>query len=276
MKTRSNSSRAYVHCFVLYPDNPAQMELFQWLQNTTLLRFMYIKHEPETDEKKPHIHCMVKFENARSSDGVRKSFGTIKTVWRLHKMKLNVECNEKLINQAKLKDDNPLKHVVTETGYIRTSKFSDAECPVLFDESDPASYIETDYEDGQIICPKECKLDEVWRLRPIYVVPHVEPVSDRTSYAVYMLHQDRASEVAGKHRYEVSDLRGDAEFIKSCFPIKGKETLSSTFEDALLLGSGCASERDFLALCVAMKREDLLQLCRDKPYFIQRYILGLK
>lgn len=48
--------------FEIYPDNPAQMAAFEWLRSqecSLISGGMYILHDAEEDEKKPHYHVMI-------------------------------------------------------------------------------------------------------------------------------------------------------------------------------------------------------------------------
>lgn len=95
-KTEYNSknARGRILAIILYPDNPEQMEFFEWLKRHEKL--IYILHSPEKvhglpcsgyvdklpDENhdyKPHIHIMLSFPNAISVKGfVKSSAGAIK------------------------------------------------------------------------------------------------------------------------------------------------------------------------------------------------------
>lgn len=59
---------------VVYPDNIYQMSALSYMVNLGLT-MCYIQHEPETDEKKPHIHCLIYFDAPRSASGFCSSFG---------------------------------------------------------------------------------------------------------------------------------------------------------------------------------------------------------
>lgn len=59
---------------VVYPDNIYHMFALSYMVNLGLT-MCYICHEPETDEKKPHIHCLIYFDAPRSASGFCSSFG---------------------------------------------------------------------------------------------------------------------------------------------------------------------------------------------------------
>ena len=59
---------------VVYPDNIYQMSALSYMVNLGLT-MCYIQHEPETDEKKTHIHCLIYFDAPRSAGGFCSSFG---------------------------------------------------------------------------------------------------------------------------------------------------------------------------------------------------------
>ena len=59
---------------VVYPDNAYQMAALAYMVNLGLT-MCYIQHEPETDEKKVHIHCLIYFDAPRSASGFCSSFG---------------------------------------------------------------------------------------------------------------------------------------------------------------------------------------------------------
>lgn len=71
--------------FEVYPDNPEQVNAFEWLKTSRTCSGMYILHKAEGEEKKDHIHVMVRLENpvnCKVIDGqlvcesYAKSFGT--------------------------------------------------------------------------------------------------------------------------------------------------------------------------------------------------------
>lgn len=259
------NERSRVFAFVLYPDNFEQMRLFDWLKQGYLpVKLLYILHQPESDEKKAHYHVMICFDNQRTPDGVRNFLGISKVVWRLAKMELKSKVKYKLV-----KDEN----ANTETGYVRLEIWKDVEKYVLRDPEDPQSYIEHEYHDGEKTCPADLKDDEVWRLTPVYVVPHVEKVSDRGSYAAYMLHETPQAIMDGKRRYDRSELKGDRDFLESCFPVKKKECVSNLVSDAIILAKHCKDENDFIRICLKFKRSDIIEYTAQHSYFISKFVL---
>lgn len=259
------NNRCRVFTFMLYPDNYEQMRLLDWLKKGYLpCKSLYILHQPESDEKKPHFHVMVCFENERTEKGVRNYFGVIRTVWRLAHMSLNEDVTQKL-----KKDDN----ADTETGYIRVEHWRDKETFILKDPDDPLSYIEHEYHDGEKVCPAECKLDEVWRLCPVYVVPHVEKITDRCSYASYLLHETPQAIMDGKKCYSKEEIKGDEDFIQSCFPSPYRECTSNLIEDAITIGKGCQSQHEFTRKCLLLNRSDILEYTASHSHFVERFLL---
>lgn len=269
MPPKKTNTRSYVHAFVLFPDNPEMLKIYEFLTGSRHadFQFMSIVHEPEAAEKKRHIHCMLCFENQRTSDGVRKSFGVSKTVWRLAGMYLKDSVTEKL---KKIPKESTL---VSDTGYYRDEIWHDSEGWILSDPDDPQSYIEREYKDGEKQCRDPCKIDQVWRLCPVWRVPHVEVVSDRCSYAMYMLHRDIQSTIDGvKHVYDFSDLVGDQDFIHSCFPVKKAQSKNTLAMDVINLSVGCNSLRQLLSNLVVLGRDDLIEFCMSHSYFVTQLI----
>lgn len=268
------NNRSRVFAFVLYPDNYEQMRLFDWLKEHLLsCKMLYILHQPESDEKKLHYHVMICFENSRTPDGVRKYFGVVKIVWRLSKMTLNAECKQVLRKPKKGEPEFLKGRFDTETGYKCFTAWKDKECFVLSNPEDPQSYIEVEYHDGEKVCTADCKLDEVWRLCPVYVVPHVEKVSDRCSYAAYLLHDTPQAIRDGKKRYEYTDIKGDLDFIESCFPLMNPECTSNLISDAMQIANYVTSQRRFIEECLSLGRTDILEYTASHSYFMERFVL---
>jgi len=65
---------SWIGC-VLYPDNFYHMEFLEYLK-TMGITHLYIKHQPEQDEKKEHIHLMIHFDYPYTVSGFVKSVGT--------------------------------------------------------------------------------------------------------------------------------------------------------------------------------------------------------
>ena len=65
---------SWIGC-VLYPDNFYHMEFLDYLK-TMGITHLYIKHQPEQDEKKEHIHLMIHFDYPYTVSGFVKSVGT--------------------------------------------------------------------------------------------------------------------------------------------------------------------------------------------------------
>lgn len=268
-KEKKNNSRAYVHAFMLFPDSEEHAKLLRFLRDGCHpgMKFLGIVHQPEEAEKKEHIHCMVCFDSQRTPDGVRKSFGVIRTVWRLAHMQLHDTVSEKL---KKIPDGSDF---TSDTGYYRVEKWKDNETYVLSDPDDPQSYIETPYKDGEKQCRSPCEIDEVWRLCPVWRIPHVEVVSDRCSYAQYMLHRDIQSTIDGvKHVYNYSDIFGDEDFKQSCFPVPKAQSENTLVQDILALSADCYSFRDFVTKCANFQRDDLISFAMSHSYYITQIL----
>lgn len=210
---KKESKRGRNFAFVLYPDNEAQMKLLQWLLNPLCpynCRTMYIEHEAEDADKKDHIHVVTAFDNPRSVDGVRKSFGVYDTVWRLYHMELT-----DIVDDLKKVSPGVFERVRKET---YTKK------PVLTDPDNPQSFVDykltSKNETVALITREHPEIgdDQCFIKTPLYTVPHVELVSDLTSYAVYMLHQTYDCIINNKKPYKKEDLKGNFEMICQAFP----------------------------------------------------------
>lgn len=223
------------------------MKLFRWLNNPMCpynCRLMYILHEPETEEKKQHYHCVISFDNPRSIDGVRKALGVRDTVWRLYHMEL-----------ADVVDDLKRRG---QGEFQRERKEIYQKAPVLSDPDDPQSYIEYKVTGehstvNTITRDFPIEEDQCYIKTALYVVPHVELVSDLTSYALYMLHATYDCVIQGKKSYSVNALQGNMQLIESCFPelkqMDDTETIARVFE-----------------LCKTHRKQEVIQIlleCHD-------------
>ena len=56
--------RATVWCILLYPDNEKHMHALELIEKN-YQEYAWIKHQPENEEKKEHIHVVVRFKNYR-------------------------------------------------------------------------------------------------------------------------------------------------------------------------------------------------------------------
>lgn len=65
---------SWIGC-MLYPDNFYHMEFLEYLK-TMGITHLYIKHQPEDNEKKEHIHLMIHFDYPYTVSGFVKSVGT--------------------------------------------------------------------------------------------------------------------------------------------------------------------------------------------------------
>ena len=65
---------SWIGC-MLYPDNFYHMEFLEYLKQMGVTH-LYIKHQPEEDEKKEHIHLMMHFDYPYTVQGFLKSVGT--------------------------------------------------------------------------------------------------------------------------------------------------------------------------------------------------------
>lgn len=269
------SIRTLHHAFVLYPDNEYQMQLLRWLsddKNQQLHEFeiMFILHKPESEEKKEHYHVLMRSANPRTADGVKKSFGVYKTVWRLYHMSIIAEGTQHLSKAP--------KGVKTLTGYFRNTKTKDNLVPVLTNQEDSESFVDVEYHGKERFCPvKPGLLDEIYKLTPLYTVPHVECVSDYQSYARYMLHQTYECFLAGKRQYTFDDLQGDSDFIARCFGGKLSDVTAnvSKIVDAYddYISSNCGMS--FVSFLLTYPDGDcILEFIRKNPYFVSNFITG--
>lgn len=71
---KRSSRSSWIGC-MLYPDNFYHMEFLEYLK-TMGITHLYIKHQPEEDEKKEHIHLMIHFDYPYTVSGFVKSVGT--------------------------------------------------------------------------------------------------------------------------------------------------------------------------------------------------------
>lgn len=65
---------SWIGC-VLYPDNSYHIDFLEYLKQMGVTH-LYIKHQPEEDEKKEHIHLMIHFDYPYTVQGFLKSVGT--------------------------------------------------------------------------------------------------------------------------------------------------------------------------------------------------------
>lgn len=65
---------SWIGC-MLYPDNFYHVEFLDFLKSMGITH-IYIKHQPEEDEKKEHIHLMMHFDYPYTVSGFVKSVGT--------------------------------------------------------------------------------------------------------------------------------------------------------------------------------------------------------
>lgn len=68
--------------FLLYPDNDVQMRLLDYLIERSacsdcVYSFMFIRHDPEEEDLKPHYHVLLHSAYPKTAGGVRKSFGEV-------------------------------------------------------------------------------------------------------------------------------------------------------------------------------------------------------
>lgn len=271
----ATKKRTLCFAFVLYPDNPYQMQLFDWLTNAQNqanfdFRVMYILHAPEEEEKKEHYHFMIKYPNPRTADGVRKSFGVVRTVWRLYIMSPS-KVTQKLTKCGKGEK--------TLSGYKRQSSLKYELTPVLSDKNIPDSYIELPYHDGEKMPPKKPGLDdEIYKLTPVYTVSHVENVSDFRAYAQYILHNTYECHLAHKRQYKISDVKGNSDFIQLAFSGTYSESEMSVTGILQLLGSwrNTNQQLNFIEFVYAAGKPELVEFIRKNPYFVSKFLLGGK
>lgn len=268
-------SKGSIFAAILYPDNAAQMEwltaMYAHPDPEGIEWMVHIRHEPEPSsddesEKKPHFHVMWKYYGkARSARSVVKSTCAIGVVWRLAHMQLNDDVSEKL---RKRKASEP----ETDSGYIRQTTWIDKERFVLSDPNDPASYIEHPYKDGEKLCRAPCKLDEVWRLTPIYTVPYVVPISNVFSYAQYMLHATYRCHKDGKRPYCIEDVQGPRQIIEQYFVASHADKDKLIFEELLAFAGGVYSDRQLLLALQAARRYDLIRYVSTHTAFVKMMI----
>lgn len=266
--SKKNSIRALCHTAVLWLDNPAMLHIYNYLRYTTPdergFYFLGIHHKAEQNEKKDHVHTMFQFSNARTADGVRKSFGVDRVVWRLAYMEIATSVEQKLVRMNP--DDS-----IFNAEYQRVEKWKNSESWVLLDDKDPESFVETPYIDGQLVCREYCPDNCIWRLVPIYNIPHVETVSDKNSLAVYLLHRDPQSLLEGKKTvYEMCDFFGDQEFIKSCFPPLKSPCKESLIDDVQSYIVQTGSLFDLLRIANADNRTDVVEYVEKHGFLVQQ------
>lgn len=79
-KKRSPPQRFRWFTIILYPDNYYHFELLKYFNTCQELDFAYIRHQPETDEGKDHIHMLIRFPSPRTVKSVSESCGRTKAV----------------------------------------------------------------------------------------------------------------------------------------------------------------------------------------------------
>lgn len=268
-------SKGSVFAAVLYPDNAAQMEwltaMYAHPDPEGIEWMVHIRHEPEPSpddetEKKPHFHVMWKYYGkARSARSVVKSTCAIDVVWRLAHMRVKADVSERL---RKRRHEEP----ETETGYIRETTWIDKEHFVLSDPDDPSSYIEQPYKDGEKLCRSPCKLDEVWRLTPIYTVPYVVPISNVFSYAQYMLHATYRCHKDGKRPYCIDDVQGSRQIVNQYFIASNADQDKRIFDELMYFTVDCYSERRLLNTLQSYGRYDLIRYVSTHTSFVKMMI----
>lgn len=275
----SDSKRGYTFCFVLYPDNKAQMALLDWLNRRDcpyLSRLVYIKHDAEDDEKKDHIHCMIRFDTQKTVGAVKKMFGIQADVWRLYTL---IESD--VVDDLKMKNGHCQR--------IRNIVYKKS--PVLSDPDDPESFIQFDYNKSNLYNSKmvsewyensdECFIsldeDKAFIRTKIYTVPHVEVVSDCNAYALYMLHANYDCMLQGKKLYRKDELQGNYEFILALFPeLKNMNELHSVknlMELTKRVVNQSMSRRDLIAELIETGDEDTLKYLKDNSHFVKDWLL---
>lgn len=266
--SKKNSIRALCHTAVLWLDNPQMLHIYNYLRYTSPeergFYFLGIHHKAEQNERKDHVHTMFQFSNARTADGVRKSFGVDRIVWRLAYMEIATSVEQKLVRT------NP-EESIFNAEYQRVEKWKNSESWVLLDDKDPESFVETPYIDGQLVCREYCPDNCIWRLVPIYNIPHVETVSDKNSLAVYLLHRDPQSLLEGKKTvYEMCDFFGDQDFIKSCFPPLKSPCKESLIDDVQSYIVQTGSLFDLLRKANADNRTDVVEYVEKHGFLVQQ------
>lgn len=272
----SDSKRGFAFDFVLYPDNVAQMRLFDWLSasdNPYNCRMIWIKHFPEEDGKKEHLHCLVRFDKQKTVGGVRKMFGIQADVWRLFTMEV-----------VDIVDD--LKMVHGSAQRVRT--FVNKKIPVLSDSDNPESFIQFDYDKSNLYNAKmvsdmyvrsfgELPDDQAFIRTKIYTVPHVEVCSDSQAYALYMLHVTYDCILQGKKPYRKEDIHGNFELLCSCFPeMKSLSELDSVhrlYDLTKQVVRQSISRRDLVYKLIETSDEDTLIYLKNNSHFIRDWLL---
>lgn len=272
--SKKNSIRALCHTAVLWLDNPQMLHIYNYLRYTSPdergFYFLGIHHKAEQNERKDHVHTMFQFSNARTADGVRKSFGVDRVVWRLAYMEIATSVEQKLVRT------NPDESIFNAE-YQRVEKWKNSESWVLLDDKDPESFVETPYIDGQLVCREYCPNNCIWRLVPIYNIPHVETVSDKNSLAVYLLHRDPQSLLEGKKTvYEMCDFFGDQEFIKSCFPPLKSPCKESLIVDVQSYIVQTGSLFDLLRKANADNRADVVEYVEKHGFLVQQMFMDCR
>ena len=268
----SDSKRGYAFCFVIYPDNEKQMALFDWLNHRDcpyLSRLVYIRHDAEEEDKKDHIHCMIRFDSQKTVGAVKKMFGIQADVWRLY-----------TLIESDVIDDLKMKHGTPE----RVRNIVYKKSPVLSDPADSESFIEFPYDKSNLYNAKmvsekypDLHDDQAFIRTKVYTVPHIEVVSDCNAYALYMLHANYDSIIQGKKPYKKEELRGNYEFILSLFPeLKNMNELHSVknlYDLTRRVVNQTMSRRDLVAELIQTGDEDTLKYLKENSHFVKDWLL---
>lgn len=252
------------------------MRLLDWLSLRDCpynCRLLYILHEPEEDEKKPHYHVMVRFDNQKTVGAVRKMFGLQADVWRLYTM-----------IESDIVDDLKMKHGSPE----RVRNLVYKKFPVLSDSENPDSYIQFPYDKSNLYNAKQvtdmynesyCPIDDdqAFIRTKVYTVQHIEVVSDCNAYALYMLHANYDCIIQGKKPYRKEQLKGNMDFMFSCFPemknISDLDSISRVFELTKKVVNNSMSRRDLIAELIQTGDEESFKYIRENSSFIRDWLL---
>lgn len=66
--------RACIWCILLYPENESHREALNFIEKN-YKEYAWIKHEPETEDKKEHIHVVIRFINQRWNTSLANELG---------------------------------------------------------------------------------------------------------------------------------------------------------------------------------------------------------
>lgn len=254
--------RGRYFAFILYPDDEYQMNLLRHLTSFDRLipcKVMYIAHSHGLNEmtRKSHYHVLIAFENPLSPDSVQKMLGCVGTVWRLYTMvQTEVVYDLHIDHGSPTRDPKPIYKKV----------------PVLRSESDPTSFIDYPYDDREtvhdVMHRHPIEDDQCYFRTPLFIVKHVELVSDFQAYALYMLHRTYQARLDGKPQYQISDLCGDDDLISRAFPCTDP-LADGGVESRLFDLCGIYSQREVIKILMDNGDKEAFEFLRKYSTFVR-------